>query len=362
MIGIWNRGLETTCQLISQSTKFAPMRLIGILFLELVLAICCNKSYGQADSVQGRQRPETSRIAAPVTLPKTQRNDTAAQAVPPLLQQDTAGIALALHMQDSLRQDSLAKARAAAIDTTTYRKYETHPGLAMNQPAVYRLTEYKVHTSKDELFYLMAGVLFFLAFVKAGFSRYFRNLFVLFFRTSLRQKQTRDQLLQDNFASLLTNVLFFISAGLYITLLVQEMGWSRYSFWILAAASAITLLLIYVGKYLFLLFSGWVFNAREAAGSYIFMVFMVNKVMGVVLVPFLLLLSFAKPQIAKHSITVSLAVIGILFIYRYFVSFTTIRARLRVNVFHFLLYLCSVEILPLLLIYKLLLNYFNGSL
>jgi len=342
------------------------MRLTGMLLSGLVLAVCCSKGYGQADSGQGKQRPETSRIVAPVTLPKTQRNDTAAQAIPPPLQQDTAGIALARHMQDSLRQDSLAKAgkaaAAAAIDTTTYRKYETHPGLAMDQPAVYRLTEYKVHTSKDELFYLMAGVLFFLAFVKAGFSRYFRNLFVLFFRTSLRQKQTRDQLLQDNFASLLTNVLFFISAGLYITLLIQEMGWSQYPFWILAAASAIILLLIYVGKYLFLLFSGWVFNAREAAGSYIFMVFMVNKVMGVVLIPFLLLLSFATPQIAKHSITVSLVVIGILFIYRYFVSFTTIRSRLRVNVFHFLLYLCSVEILPLLLIYKLLLNYFNGSL
>jgi hypothetical protein len=330
----------------------------------LVLAVFCNKGYGQADSGQAKQRPETSRIAAPVTLLKTQRNDTAAQATLPSLQHDTAGMAPAQHMQDSLRQDSLAKARAAAmaIDTTTYRKYETHPGLAMDQPAVYRLTEYKIHASKDELFYLMAGVLFFLAFVKAGFSRYFRNLFVLFFRTSLRQKQTRDQLLQDNFASLLTNVLFFISAGLYITLLIQEMGWSQYSFWILAAASAIILLLIYVGKYLFLLFSGWVFNAREAAGSYIFMVFMVNKVMGVVLIPFLLLLSFATPQIAKHSITVSIIVIGILFIYRYFVSFTTIRSRLRVNVFHFLLYLCSVEILPLLLIYKLLLNYFNGSL
>jgi hypothetical protein len=338
---------------------------MGMLLPGLVLAVFCNKGYGQADSGQAKQRPETSRIAAPVTLPKTQRNDTAAQATQHSLQQNTAGMASApQHMQDSLRQDSLAKTRAAvmAIDTTTYRKYETHPGLAMNQPAVYRLTEYKIHTSKDELFYLMAGVLFFLAFVKAGFSRYFRNLFVLFFRTSLRQKQTRDQLLQDNFASLLMNVLFFISAGLYITLLIQEMGWSQYSFWILAAASAITLLLIYVGKYLFLLFSGWVFNAREAAGSYIFMVFMVNKVMGVALVPFLLLLSFATPQIAKHSITVSFAVIGILFIYRYFVSFTTIRSRLRVNVFHFLLYLCSVEILPLLLIYKLLLNYFNGSL
>jgi hypothetical protein len=33
-----------------------------------------------------------------------------------------------------------------------------------------------------------------------------------------------------------------------------------------------------------------------------------------------------------------------------------------VNALHFLLYLCAVELLPLALICKVLMNYFNGSL
>ncbi|NCI45424.1 DUF4271 domain-containing protein [Sediminibacterium soli] len=343
------------------------MRLISVYFLFLLLSgVVC---YGQTDSIQ---QPETTRTAPPMEPVRPKPRDTAARTRRiSRVKTDSAVIIAAAGKKDSLRADSIRtdslrktaeENRSPVTDTTTYRKYSTHPALALNQPAVYRLTEYRKASPKDELFYLMIGVVFLLAFVKAGFPRYFKNLFVLFFQTNLRQKQTRDQLLQDNFASLLINVLFFITGGLYIALLVRQMGWTDFSFWLLAAAGAAVLLLVYLGKYLFLLFSGWVFNSREAAGSYIFMVFMVNKVMGVLLIPFLLLLAFADATVVKYAATVSMGLVALLFIYRYFVSFTAIRGRLRVNVFHFLLYLCSVEILPLLLIYKLLLNYFNGSL
>jgi hypothetical protein len=269
-------------------------------------------------------------------------------------------------LRDSLLADSLQKAHKislrAAIDTSTYRRYESHPYLGWNKQPVFMLTEYRHTENKDRLFYLVAGLLFCLAFIKAGFPKYFRNLFLLFFQTSLRQKQTRDQLLQDNLASLLINLLYFMSAGLFMTLLVIYYQWASVEFWILALVSVGALVVIYLGKYLFLLFSGWVFNAREAAGSYIFLVFMVNKVMGVLLLPFLLILAFAKPAVAAPAVTISLVMVGLLFAYRYFVSFNAIRNKLKVNVLHFFLYLCAVEVLPLLLIYKLLISYIDGKL
>jgi hypothetical protein len=208
----------------------------------------------------------------------------------------------------------------------------------------------------------MAGVILILAFIRVVFSKYFRNIFLLFFQTSLRQKQTRDQLLQDNLASLLTNFLFVISAGLYITLLIRYKNLSHISFWWLAGGTAAVLLVTYLVKYLFILFTGWVFNSQEAAGSYVFVVFMVNKVMGVMLIPFLLILSFSGPQLVPVAITVSVGMILLLFGYRYWVSFVAIRNKLKVNALHFFLYLCAVELLPLVLIYKILINYFTGSL
>ncbi|MES2004549.1 MAG: DUF4271 domain-containing protein [Bacteroidota bacterium] len=269
-------------------------------------------------------------------------------------------------LQDSLRTDSLrrAAAKAAALpvyDTSTYKKYETHPWLPLHKRAIYMLIDYHSHENKDDLFYLMAGIVLVLALIRAAFSKYFRNLFLLFFQTAIRQKQTRDQLLQDNLASLLTNFLFLVSAGLYITLIIRYKNWTDISFWWLALGSAGVLLVVYLAKYLFLLFTGWVFNTREAAGSYVFVVFLVNKILGIVLIPFLLLLSFASPAVVQVAITISVGIIGLLFAYRYWVSFIAIRNKLKVNALHFLLYLCAVELLPLVLIYKVLINYFSGS-
>ena len=264
-------------------------------------------------------------------------------------------------LADTIKKELLPKVLLQAIDTGTYRKYESHPYLPLSASAIYMVIDYHPQNDKDNLFFLMTGLVFFLALIRAAFPKYFRNLFVLFLQTSLRQKQTRDQLMQDNLASLLINLLFFISTGIYISLFIQYKHWSDASFWVLAPISALILISVYLIKFLFLQFAGWVFNTREAAGSYTFIVFMVNKVIGVDLIPFLLILAFSLPAVMEVSVTVSLFLLGGLFIYRYLISFSVLRTKLKVNAMHFFLYLCAVELLPLVLIYKLLIKYIAGS-
>ena len=338
------------------------------LFL-LLLVNSCVCGFAQTDS-SNRAETSRSRQLSPAPQKILQRaavakDSFANEAVDSL--QGADSLQLAQTRRDSLLADSIRKASLPRLnvvfkDTSTYRKYQTHPYLPLHSPALYMLINYHQPQTKDELFYLMAGVIFIMAFIRLTFSKYFRNLFLLFFQTSIRQKQTRDQLLQDNLASLLMNFLFVISGGLYITLLVRYKNWTDISFWWLAAGAAAVLLLLYLGKYLFLLFTGWVFNTKEAAGSYVFVVFLVNKVLGVLLIPFLLILAFADPVLVNIGVTLSAGMICLLLGYRYWVSFLAIRNKLKVNALHFLLYLCAVELLPLALICKVLMNYFNGSL
>lgn len=338
------------------------------LFL-LLLVNSCVCGFAQTDS-SNRAETSRSRQLSPAPQKIGQRasvtKDSFANVAVDSLQ-GTDSLQLAQTRRDSLLADSVRRASLPKLhvvfkDTSTYRKYQTHPYLPLHSPALYMLIDYHQPQTKDELFYLMAGVIFIMAFIRLTFSKYFRNLFLLFFQTSIRQKQTRDQLLQDNLASLLMNFLFVISGGLYITLLVRYKNWTDISFWWLAAGAAAVLLLVYLSKYLFLLFTGWVFNTKEAAGSYVFVVFLVNKVLGVLLIPFLLILAFAGPDLVNISITLSVGMICLLLGYRYWVSFLAIRNKLKVNALHFLLYLCAVELLPLALICKVLMNYFNGSL
>jgi hypothetical protein len=176
-------------------------------------------------------------------------------------------------------------------------------------------------------------------------------------QTSIRQKQTREQLLQNNLASVLLNILFVASASIYLTLLIQYKQWVAIQFYPLLLYCVIILFVIYIGKYLFLAFSGWVFNVPEATNAYTFIVFLVNKVLGIVLIPFALMITFSPLPIKQIAITISAGVALVLFMYRYLISFGVIRSNLKVSAFHFFLYLCAVELLPLLLIYKLLVNF-----
>jgi hypothetical protein len=340
-------------------------------FLLLILLLACSlPGFCQNDSTN---RPETTRPKSAIIpledlqpVPKKMTDTPAHERVKVDSVSNLTAAKVVIINRDSLIADSARKAAiqhtaVAVYDTSTYQNYETHPWLPLHKPAIYMPIDYHTPATKDELFYLIAGILFVMGFIRVTFSRYFRNLFLLFFQTSLRQKQTRDQLLQDGLASLLSNLLFILSSALYITLLIRYKHWTELPFWWLAAGSAAALLVVYLIKYLFLLFTGWVFGSKEAAGSYVFVVFMVNKVMGVLLVPFLLILAFAPVNIVQAAITLSIGMIALLFAYRYWVSFIAIRNKLKVNALHFLLYLCAVEILPLVLIYKVLIDYFTGS-
>jgi len=317
----------------------------------------------QTDSL-GKKKPDTAAKAKPAAKPPVKvvapPKDTLIAKVDTTLKVDSLTIALA----DSLRQDSIKKATVVQvksvqpqIDTSTYAAIMYHPFIPFNKPPLYQVSKERNSNSNDGLFYLLVGVVALIGFIRVSFPKYFQNLFSLFFQTSFRQKQTRDQLLQDNLASLLMNLLFIISGSIFIALIAQRQNWINLDFWWLLLYCAAILGCIYLVKYLFLLFSGWVFNEKEAAGTYLFVVFLSNKIIGIMLVPFVLILAFSSMVLAEVAITVSLLIVGGMFLYRYVASLGTIRTSLKVNALHFFLYLCAVEVLPLLLMYKVLFNF-----
>jgi Domain of unknown function (DUF4271) len=112
------------------------------------------------------------------------------------------------------------------------------------------------------------------------------------------------------------------------------------------------LIIVYGLKWLLLRIIGWLFQMQEASNTYTFIVFLVNKVLGVMLLPVVVLLSLAPVSLHPALVTVVLFLLAALFIYRYIISYPGIKASVRVNQFHFFLYLCAFEIVPLLIIYK----------
>ncbi len=208
-------------------------------------------------------------------------------------------------------------------------------------------------SSTDYVFYLLALLFLILGIIRLLFPKYFNDLFGLFFRVTFKQKAIRERLLESTLPSMLLNGLFFISGGFFLHVISGYYKWQiEGNFWYGLGFWTAILIIVYGLKWLLLRIIGWLFQMQEASNTYTFIVFLVNKVLGVMLLPLVVLMSFSPDSLHPAMVTVVLFLLAALFIYRYIISYPGIKASVRVNQFHFFLYLCAFEIVPLLIIYK----------
>ena len=245
----------------------------------------------------------------------------------------------------------------------THEILNHHPWFGFNSvPRVPVAPSIKKFQGKELLFYIILGLLILFAFLKRAFPKYFNDMFRLFFRTTLKQRQIREQLIQTPLPSLMLNVFFVITGGFYISFLLQHYQANPVgNFWLLVLYCSLGLSVAYFIKFVGLKVSGWLFNMEEAAGSYIFIIFIINKMLAIMLLPFLVMLAFSSGKVYQAGLTLSWCMIAGLLIYRFILTYSAVRNEVKVNPFHFFLYILAFEIAPLLLVYKGLLLFFSNS-
>jgi hypothetical protein len=326
----------------------------------LILVILCSLDVFSQDSVVNVAADTT--IPTPVIeKPKFKRPRTI---------RDSARIAAdSIAVTDSLRKLDLVlintKIRRPGISLFKQQPdtsiWVINPFFRFTEPIRYSIT-IKKWEGKEAIFYLMIALLIYFALIKNGFSRYMNDLFKTYFRTAVNQKQAKDQLLQSPLPSLLLNVFFLLSIGMFLALLLQyfKLGLD-FNFWWLYFYCALGLISIYGIKFISLKFFGWIFQVSESTDAYIFIVFATNKIIGIVLLPFLVMLAFTYGLINQAVMSLSIMVVFALLIYRFFLSYISIRTQIRISFLHFLLYLLAFEIIPLLLINKLLFSFLGET-
>lgn len=241
-----------------------------------------------------------------------------------------------------------------------YKLYFPGSIIASESQVVYKIEQRFALPDKDLLFYGILILIFLYGFVNNVFPQYFSKLFKQFSQSSLRMIQYREQLLQNSLGSLIINICFILSFSLMSTLLIFNRHLVALSFWEGFFYISLFFTFLYIGKYISLQIAGYVFNSKELVNTYIFVVFMINKVLGVLLVPFILVLAFAKPILHPYAIGGAALITVLLILYRYLFSLTSVRNKLHISSFHFFLYLCAFEILPLTILYKFIVQYFGG--
>jgi hypothetical protein len=217
------------------------------------------------------------------------------------------------------------------------------------------------HTAENNTldFYLLLGLCAILGAIKTIHPKYFNDMWRAFINPTLGSRQLKDIIQAATFPNLLMNVYATTVLGTYVYYLVSfNVDW-RFSGMPSGAIVSLLVagaLLMYSGKYLFVQFAGWAFNIRATSEQYNFNIFLVNKILGMMLLPFIICFAFLDANWDTPLFIISIILIVVMLLNRYVRSWNIFAQFFMNSRFHFFMYLCAFEILPLAVLIKLVLR------
>ncbi|MEO7210767.1 MAG: DUF4271 domain-containing protein [Chitinophagaceae bacterium] len=347
--------------------------------LTILLFLIAGNIFSQTDTALQRMIDEAKSKAAqqkkdsgPVKkIVKPVKKDTALftdsfvkKTIPPVLKDSTEPVSSDSSLQ-KFSDTSVSKNQTVtlAADTSKYLiipwLHDTAFTRLLYLPGLLSASKMPLHDSvkrnpesKDYLFYLFAGLLLFLGIINRSFPGYIKGVFNLLFFQSHRYKQSREKTMQDTVPSLLLNILFFIVAGLWITFLMENIPLFHFTFMQKIVAAITLVAFIYAIKAILISISGSLFHKREGANAYATIVFHINKIAGIILLPLAILYAYGSVYQKSLAVSFLIALILLLFIYRFVISIVDMTGRFKINGLYFFIYLCVTEIIPMIIFFE----------
>ena len=198
------------------------------------------------------------------------------------------------------------------------------------------------------------GVIFFvfliILFVKTLFNRYYTGYFQTAFNYQLSFKLLRDKNVFQSRFNLILNLIYLVVISIFIYQILfyfnkMDIPDKRLFFYIITVFLTIT-----VSRYIVLTLVGEIFNAQKLYKEYIFHLFMYNKILGLVLTPIVFIIQYIPDNFRTFFVAVGLLLITVSVFIKLFRGFTII-VKKDVLLFYVILYLCTLEILPILIGY-----------
>ncbi|TAE63472.1 MAG: DUF4271 domain-containing protein [Bacteroidetes bacterium] len=328
-------------------------------FCKWFLVVCMglllgNNAIAQADTLMLTPEPLKTTSAKRVLAKRQQIKDSA-------LKRTLDTVAAAVSSADSLskptadtsKKDTVLQVlKVAGVDTSLNALLYVVPIQNPRAKPIYQLEHWRQPSGKEGHFYLLVALALLLGITKTLFPQYFKHLFSFVAQTSYKQKHTQEQLYTSWLPSLFINLFFTATFAGVASAVITHYFFVRLDFFLMLLYVFSAIAITYLTKTLFLFFLGWATGWLDKAKTYVFIVLLINKLLAFLLLPILVFMLFAPASWVPVLVSISAAAVFIAFTYRYLVAFSSLRASAAINFFHFFLYFCSLEILPLLIIYK----------
>jgi len=210
----------------------------------------------------------------------------------------------------------------------------------------------KQPTGTDWLTVLLFVAIVLFATIRYSYVKYIKHLF-----TSLVNYPTSVRLLQESnypasHAAYRLDVIFYITFSVFVYQVFNYFEWAganhRILFFAWTAAGAIV---YFHGKKLLFHITGSLFQTRSETSEFLFNVNNFNRSLGLIMLPLVALTAFSPSQNTDFMILAGIAIV-MAFYLLLLQRGILILLRKQFSIFYLFLYLCTLEFLPLLLIYK----------
>jgi hypothetical protein len=203
------------------------------------------------------------------------------------------------------------------------------------------------------LFYFILVLVGIVVFVKSFFTRYFNELWRSFFNLNTAMLMMRQQEIAFSVPGLLLSINFYCATATYIYLKIHQLKVQ------LPFNDFVLIGLLVVFMMCFILFRFFVYKGainmlskKNELQAISFIDLIQVEFAGIILVPINLILAFGNPILTEYIWLLSyLFIIAALF-YRLILGWRIGGKIIFRHWFHFILYICSVEIAPILIIIK----------
>lgn len=210
--------------------------------------------------------------------------------------------------------------------------------------------------SSDWIFITLLFACSAFVWVKVFYNKIFIQISQAFLNNRITNQIVRDENILVQKASVLLTIIFNLVVSLFLYQISVLYDWEHdyvgtgfNRFLIFALGIS----LIYTVKFLILKIVGHIFLLDKAIAIYIFNIFLINNILGIALLPVLTFISFSNIY-REYGIYLAFILICGAFLYRIVRGCLVGLSYSRFSILYLFLYLCALEIAPLLILYKIL--------
>lgn len=210
------------------------------------------------------------------------------------------------------------------------------------------------HTHSGWFFFPLLGLFFMLAILKVFYARFVNYFIQSALYAFVATKIERENSLLGNRILLMLDIIYFLSSSLLAVKLFDYYNVFDKSIIPIPLQFIyvmVFLLVFRVFKYLFVKIAGYTSQTVSEMKELYFHQLIFTRVFGVFLIPMLLIFAFSDQRASTIVLYLIVSMFGILMIVRTFRSFQVF-IRKGFSIFYFLLYLCALEIAPVIVFIK----------